>query len=60
MRRQDAAVAIIDRRLVQALDVPLGLIQTLPNAHRILFSTAAGPNREELAAERVLWASAFP
>ncbi len=41
-------VAIIDHGKIQALDAPLGLIDELPAAYRIVFSTPSGVEEEEL------------
>jgi ABC-2 type transport system ATP-binding protein len=42
-------VAIIDRGRIRALDTPLALIRSLPNAYRIVFSTERELDRAELA-----------
>ena len=41
-------VAIVDRGRIRALDTPLALIKTLPNAYRIVFSTARELDGAEL------------
>jgi ABC-2 type transport system ATP-binding protein len=42
-------VAIFDRGRIRALDTPLGLINGLPNAYRIVFSTQHEVDRDDLA-----------
>ena len=41
-------VAIVDRGRIRALDTPLALIKSLPNAYRIVFSTARELDLAEL------------
>jgi len=43
-------VAIIDHGKIRALDTPAGLVRSLPNAYRIVFSAAGALDEHELAA----------